>query len=161
MTDAAPKEPSEAVSPTKEHQLSDRAINAPSTTFTTTIRSLPYTYLHLTLLSPSLLSSSNPLVTPPIDALTVRRHLTSALNQFLGITGTAISIDILKVEGRDCWIRVPREDGQAVAQALTAWTGEREGVAWRIRGRGGWLGGVVRGGGRDLFEDWEMVGGSS
>lgn len=153
MSDAAAEEPSEAVSPAKDQKISDPATSPPSTTFSTTIRSLPYTYLHLTLLSPSLLSSSNSTMTSSIDALTARKHLTSALNQFLGITGTAISIDILKVEGRDCWIRVPREDGQAVVQALTAWTGEREGVAWRIWGRGGWLGGVVRGSGRELFED--------
>ncbi|MCJ1247279.1 hypothetical protein MMC30_004493 [Trapelia coarctata] len=152
MTEAAALQ-ADSIPPPKKHKPSHTSTGPTASNFTKTIRSLPYTYLHLTLLSPPLLSSPSAIASPPIDALTVRRHLTSALNQFLGITGTAISIDILKVEGRDCWIHVPREDGQAVVQALTAWTGEREGVAWRIKGRGGWLGGVARGGGRELFEN--------
>ena len=75
-----------------------------------------------------------------MDALTARTYLTSALAQFLGLTGRAIGIDILKAEGRDCWIRVAREDGVAVERALVAWGAE--GVAWRVRGVGAWLGGL-------------------
>ena len=134
--------------PSKKHKLQPTSV--PHTTFTTTIRSLPYTYIHLSLLSPSTLFKPAASL-PDVDILTGRTHLTSALNQFLGITGTAIAIDILKVEGRDCWIRVPREDGQAVLKAMTAWTGD--GVAWRVRRSGGWLGGVVGGSGRELFEN--------
>ena len=145
--EATTADPPDLPSPSKHHKL--QPTSTPHTTFTTTIRSLPYTYMHLSLLSPATLAKPTASV-PEVDILTVRTHLTSALNQFLGITGTAIAADILKVESRDCWIRVPHEDGQAVLQAVTAWTGD--GVAWRIRGSGGWLDGVVRGTGRELFE---------
>lgn len=110
---------------------------------TVTIRNPPFSYLHLTLLAPA---------TTAFDLLTARAHLTSALNQFLGITGTAISVDFLKIEGRDVWVRVPREDGAAVVSAISGWVGG-EGVAWRIRAKGDWLGAVVAGGGRRIFEE--------
>ncbi|MCJ1439479.1 hypothetical protein MMC27_008873 [Xylographa pallens] len=134
----SPPPPSSPLPPSKR--------KLPSPTSSTTLP-LPYTYLHLSLLTPSSLSQKP---APPIDAITARTYLTSALNQFLGLTGTAIAIDILKIEGRDCWIRVAREDGAAVEQAVVAWAGE--GVAWRIRGVGGWLGGLVGRGGREVFE---------
>ena len=105
-----------------------------------TIRDPPFTYLHLTLLSTS--TSTSP-CSPPLDELTAHKHLTSALQQFLGITGTAIPIDILKVGDGDVWIRVPREDGAAVAAAVGNWVGVTEGVSWRIKGRGQWLGALV------------------
>lgn len=121
--------------------------NPPSTPHQTlTIRNPPFTYLHLTLLSSSVLA---------LDILTARTYLTSALQQFLGVTGTAIPIDFLKVEGPDAWVRVPREDGGAVVSAVTGWVGGGTGgaVGWRVVGRGDWLGSVVAGGGREVFED--------
>lgn len=108
-----------------------------------TIRKPPFSYLHLTLLAPA---------TTVFDLLTARAHLTSALNQFLGVTGTAIPVDFLKIEGRDVWVRVPREDGAAVMGAISGWVGG-EGVAWRIREKGDWLGAVVAGGGRRIFNE--------
>ena len=108
-----------------------------------TVRTLPYTYLHISLVT----TTQNP---PSIDALTARTHLTSALQQFLGMTGTAIPIDILKVEGRDVWIRVPREDGRALVEAVSGWANET--ATWRVRGKSEWLGGLVVGNGRDLFD---------
>ena len=116
--------------------------------FTKTVRHLPYTYFHLTLLGGTTIP---PGANQDIDAITARTFLTTALNQFLGITGTAIPIDILQTKGRDVFIRVPGEDGPAVLQALTAWTGES--AAWSVKGKGGWLGAVVAGNGRELFED--------
>lgn len=115
-----------------------------------TIRNPPFTYLHLTLLT----SSASP-QTPnssPIDILTVRAHLTSALSQFLGITGTAIPIDLLKVEGRDAWIRVPREDAVAAAGALSQWVAKDGGISWRVKGTGDWLGVVAAEDGHELFQ---------
>lgn len=115
-----------------------------------TVRNPPFTYLHLVLLS-----SSNPLPisnSPPIDILTARAHLTSALSQFLGITGTAIPIDFLKHEGRDVWIRVPREDAAAVVGALSQWVGKDGGVSWRVKGKGQWLGLVAAEDGHELFQ---------
>ena len=122
---------------------------------TTTIRKLPWSYFHLALVTPSSIGSNAN--KPALDELTARMHLTSALSQFLGLMGTAIPIDILKVEGSDAWIRVPSQDSNAVNEALSAWVGNE--VAWRIRGRGSWLGGLAMGNERDLFEgDFKVEG---
>lgn len=67
--------------------------------------------------------------------------------QFLGLTGSAISIDILKVEGRECWVRVPREGLSPLIAAVGGWVGGsgagaggmEERVGWRVRGSGNWL----------------------
>ena len=115
-----------------------------------TIRNPPFTYLHLTLLNSS---TSFPVSNPSsIDVLTARTHLTTALSQFLGITGTAIPIDLLKVEGRDVWIRLPREDGAAVVGALSQWIGKDGGLSWMVKGTGEWLGVVAAGNGTELFQ---------
>lgn len=119
------------------------------TSQTVTIRNLPWTYLHLTLISSSDIMSAS--TTPATDILTARAHLTSALQQFLGLAGTAISIDFLKVQDRDVWVRVPREDSTAFVGALSGWIGS-DGVAWRIRGKSEWLGSLVAGDGRKLFD---------
>lgn len=122
-----------------------------------TIRAPPFTYLHLTLLA----SSSSTASPAPLDLLTARTHLTAALQQFLGLTGAAIPVDFLKIEGRDVWVRVPREDGAAVTSAVGGWVGsgrvagvggEDAAVGWRVLGWGDWLGAVVAGEGRELFE---------
>ena len=110
-----------------------------------TIRDPPFTYLHLSLLT----SSTSP---PPLDILTARLHLNSAISQFLGITGSAIPIDFLKVEGRDVWVRVPREDAAAVVGALSRWIGRDGGFSWRVKRKGEWLGVVAAGDGQMLFE---------
>ena len=116
-----------------------------------TTKAPPFTYLHLTLIS----SLSTPYSTSkdsPIDILTARAYFTSALEQFLGVTGTAIPIDFLKVEGREVWIRVPREDASMVVGAVSQWVGREGGVSWRVRGRGELLGSLGLGDGRGLFE---------
>ena len=112
-----------------------------------TIRNPPYTYLHLSLLTSVLPSRDQ----PPVDILTARTYLTSALSQYLGLTGTAIPVDFLKVEGTDVWIRVPREDSAAVTGALGQWIANDGGVSWRVKGKGEWLGAVVAGDGSHLF----------
>ena len=114
-----------------------------------TIRNPPYTYLNLILLTSTPSSSSSQ---PPLDILTARTYLTSALSQYLGLTGTAIPIDFLKVEGRSVWIRVPREDGVALVGALSQWVGKEGDVSWRVKAKGEWLGCVVAGNGDHLFE---------
>lgn len=85
--------------------------------------------------------SKHPIKNFAVDPLTARSYLTSALSQFLGLMGTSIGIDILKIEnppstsepkkkasrgGSDypnVWIRVPRDDGAAVLAALSSWVG--------------------------------------
>ena len=112
-----------------------------------TIRDPPFTYLHLT--SSTSLPSSN---SPPIDILTARAHLPSALTQFLGITGAGIPIDFLKLVGRDVWIRVPREDAAVVVGALSQWVGKDGEFSWRVKGKGEWLGVVATEDGQELFQ---------
>ena len=114
-----------------------------------TLRDPPYTYFHLSV------KHVNPLATvpPPLDAITARTYLTSALAQLLGLTGAAISIDILKVAGQHFWIRVARQDGGVVVAGLAQWTHVANGVSVKIEASGDWLGGVVVRGSQteDLF----------
>lgn len=111
--------------PKKGHEITSRAIKRPS-----------FSYIHLELISDS---SS----VPDLDDLLVRSYLTSGLSIFLGLTGTAISVDILKVDGAECWIRVPREDLSAVLAATGQWIGGNEKLAWRLRDSGNWLGSLL------------------
>ncbi|KAK4945205.1 hypothetical protein LTR10_015631 [Elasticomyces elasticus] len=113
-----------------------------STTTAFTLRNPPYAYFHLSL---RLLS---PQASPDLDDITARSYLTAALQQYLGLTGTAIPIDILKTEGASVCIRVPRDDEGAVAAAVSQWASPK-GVSLRIDARGSWLGGVIARGGRD------------
>ncbi|KAJ5287194.1 hypothetical protein N7478_002880 [Penicillium angulare] len=146
--------------------------NTPTIQFTS--RNPPWTYLKL-----QLIPQPGSLSTQPFDALSARTYLSSALSQYLGLTGTAIPIDILKVEGASSaedtqntsstttrnksfvWIRVPRDDGAAVVAALSSWisggggggsgSGSGATFAWRICAKGNYLGALVAGSGRDLF----------
>lgn len=112
-----------------------------------TIRKPSWTYFHLQLFSAASRSDS-------IDILTAKKYTTSALARFLGLHGTAIPMDIMKLEGRSVWIRVPREHSMAVHEALSSWIGGSEdgGVRWIIKGRDEWLVRLVGGDGLDLFK---------
>ena len=44
------------------------------------------------------------------------------------------------------------EDGAAVVGALSQWVEKADGVSWRVKGKGEWLGAVAAGDGRHLFE---------
>ena len=149
-------------------------ITTPQKPIQFTSRNPPWTYLKLqlyALIVPSIYINTNqlyprinqPNTTTDLDALTARTFLTSALSQFLGLAGTAIPIDILKVfseaspqNQNNVWIRVPREDASAVVAALSSWIGGSKGngggnVAWRICAKGNFLGALVAGSGADLF----------
>lgn len=100
-----------------------------------TIKTPAFSYVCLQLIS----DQAKP---PELDILSVRSHITAALTQFLGLTGSAISIDILKVDLKECWIRVPREDLSPVVAAMGGWIGgtESEGrVSWKVKAAGNWL----------------------
>ncbi|KAH8430460.1 uncharacterized protein LDX57_008119 [Aspergillus melleus] len=149
--------------------------SSPVTSFTS--RNPPWTYFKLQLIhqpgtSPSVQSA-------PLDPLTARTYLTSALTQFLGLTGSTISIDILKTTPtttsetpqtqsspptstpatipKIAWIRVPSADAPAVTAALSSWIGGNAGggvvgsVAWRVCAKGNYLGALVNGNGGNLF----------
>lgn len=82
-----------------------------------------------------------------LDALEVRSYLTSALQQFLGLSGAAMPVDILKVEGRDCWVRIPEPDMGAFAAAIASWSGAPRSDSGRaifqLTAAGNWLGGLI------------------
>ena len=106
---------------------------------TQTIRTPVFSYIWLELIAA-------PPNRVPLDALTIRTYLTAAFQQFLGLTGSAISVDLLKVEDSECWIRIPREDLSAATAALGGWLGRGDNaneVGWRIRGSGNFLGSLV------------------
>lgn len=114
--------------------------------YTTTIRTPPYAYAHLETIA----AANAPIL---LDELTIRQYLTSALKQFLGITGTAILIDILKVAGREAWVRLPRQDLGAFAAAMTTWMGIGPSISgFRICAAGDWLGALV--GSNDQRKIW-------
>jgi ribonuclease P/MRP protein subunit POP8 len=108
---------------------------------TFTLRSTPHTYLQL-----SVTDVVQAVSRAPLDAITARTYLSSALSQYLGLTGTAIPIDILKVTSPHFWIRVPRADASAVVAAVGQWANAQLGISLKVEGRGEWLGGLVAGG---------------
>ncbi|KAI0437703.1 hypothetical protein F4803DRAFT_132691 [Xylaria telfairii] len=113
----------------KSYELAKSVIKAP-----------PYSYAHLELFNAK--SGKN----TELDALQVKSYCTAALNQFLGATGVAIPLDILKVEGQSCWLRLPRDNLGAFAAAITAWQGTQQDSVpstLRIRGCSDWLGALV------------------
>ena len=70
----------------------------------------------------------------------------AALQRFLGATGTAIPLDVLKVKGAHSWLRLPRPDLAAFAAALAAYPGSAEDGALRVlrmHEASDWLGAMV------------------
>lgn len=106
---------------------------------TSTIRNSPYAYLQLFVTRTDLRNPVRSITVQDYDDITLRAYLNSALSQYLGLVGTAISIDILKIQDSDAWVRVPSDDESAVIAALSQWTGA-QGVSVRIRNRSHWLG---------------------
>lgn len=137
---------------------------------TKTIKTPSFSYAHLQVIfstnippltfnPPSALKSITP--APEVssknslDMLTFRSHVTAALTLFLGLTGSAIDVDVLKIEGNECWVRVPREDLSAVLAALGGWTGKisLDGkVGFNVKASGNWLGSIVSH--REASEIW-------
>jgi len=103
MTDAPPTSTHQKQKTSKGHEITTKTIKTP-----------PFSYACL-----ELVSEITSHIT--LDDLTVRAYITAALTQFLGLTGSAISVDILKVEGRECWIRVPREELSPLMAAVGGW----------------------------------------
>ncbi|KZL85125.1 hypothetical protein CI238_09340 [Colletotrichum incanum] len=96
---------------------------------TCTIKTPLFSYAQLELVtdSPQALDA-----TAGLDNLQVRSYCNAALRQFLGVTGSAIPVDILKVDGNQCWLRVPRPDLSPFAAAITAWAGVSEQGSRRV-----------------------------
>jgi RNase P/RNase MRP subunit POP5 len=86
-----------------------------------------------------LMNHSSTIKSEPLDAVTVYALIQAALQQFLGLMGTAMRVDILEVEEEEqiVWVRVDRRDEQQFRAALTSWAGaKRRGdsdmASWRI-----------------------------
>ncbi|KAI4723881.1 hypothetical protein E4T49_08390 [Aureobasidium sp. EXF-10728] len=86
-----------------------------------------------------------------LDALTAHLHLRAALSQFLGLHGTAIPVDILKLHDNDVHIRVPNEDASAVVVAVGGWVG-KAGEGWRVKSSTSWGLGLHSSSGAHLFK---------
>lgn len=110
------------------------------------VRHPTWTYVHL-----KHINSSN--TASRIDETTVSLWIDAALAQFLGMHGRAISIDYLKLEGQDIFIRIPNQDHQAFIAALTNWIG-RNSDALRTVGWSSWDANAYgQDAGQDLFTD--------
>ena len=126
------------------------ATTKPTTLKNLTLRSPPWSYIHL-----QQFQHSTPANPTPLDPLTCHLHISHALHSFLGLHGSAVPIDILKLDseseaGRgELWIRVPAQDRSAVLAAVGGWVG-KSGEGWRVLGWSSW-GIGERDGGRDLF----------
>ncbi|PYH98965.1 hypothetical protein BO71DRAFT_343780 [Aspergillus ellipticus CBS 707.79] len=166
MSASAPSTTPPTTTTTKRKSPSSSTTPAPKTIHFTA-RNPQWTYLKLQLVP----QPNTPSTTQPLDPLTARTYLSAALTQFLGLTGTAIPIDILKISSDESepepgsptiskivWVRVPRDDASAVVAALSSWIGGSTGgdssagnVAWRVCAKGNYLGALVQGSGSDLF----------
>lgn len=115
-----------------------------------TIKAPQFAYAHL-----ELHTDGSRAVT--LDELFVRSYCTAALRQYLGHTGAAIPLDILKVEGTHCWLRMPRDDVKPFAAALTASRGsvgdDDTPCLLRIKQCSDWLGSMV--GNEELAKLWQ------
>ncbi|OJI84428.1 hypothetical protein ASPTUDRAFT_190787 [Aspergillus tubingensis CBS 134.48] len=128
--------------PSKRKSSTTTTSSTPKTIHFTS-RTPTWTYLKLQLINNPPTSTTS----TPLDPLTARTYLSAALSQFLGLTGTSIPIDILKISppspssssttstggkavggggaglGSTVWTRVPRDDAAAVVAALSSWIG--------------------------------------
>jgi hypothetical protein len=74
-----------------------------------------------------------------LDIITVRQNINSALSQFLGFMGTTIDVDILKLEGHETWVRVPRDTANSFHEAISGWIGVGGKIKYVVKGRDDWL----------------------
>ncbi|KAL8288843.1 hypothetical protein RB597_000769 [Gaeumannomyces tritici] len=112
--------------------------------FACTVRRPPYAYAQLRLDNPS--SPAGAAI--PLDLLLARSYCASALQQFLGVTGAAVSVDVLRVDGEagEFWVRVPQPDLGRFSAAVTAWPGASHfgsTTVLRILACGDWLGSLL------------------
>lgn len=116
-----------------------------------TLRHPQWCYIHLRHISTQRQQQRQ----PDLDAVTAHLHLTTALQQFLGLHGTAIAFDVLKLEEQDVWIRAQSKDQRALVAAAGGWINGK-GEGWRVVGWSHWDAGVTAGareGGQDVFDD--------
>jgi ribonuclease P/MRP protein subunit POP8 len=108
-----------------------------------TLRRPQWTYFHLSAFS----TANEP---PSYDAISTRQNLGNAMKKFLGLTGSSIPIDILKVEGCEVWVRVPRDNSRAFHEGVSAWIG-KDLMKYLIKDKHDWLSQMSAGNGQYLF----------
>ncbi|CAK7240494.1 MAG: hypothetical protein STHCBS139747_001936 [Sporothrix thermara] len=115
--------------------------------YSTTIGRPPFAYARVEVVHSSApLGGKSGADQEALDALQARSYCDAALKQFLGATGAAMPIDLLKLDGREFWVRLPREDLGLFAAALAAWnpvTRSGMSTALRLKASGNWLGSLV------------------
>ncbi|EFX01066.1 hypothetical protein CMQ_6008 [Grosmannia clavigera kw1407] len=110
--------------------------------YSCTISKPPFAYVHIEAAT----SRQTDTVGSVIDPLQIRSYCTAALKQFVGATGAGMPLDLLKIDGRQFWIRLPREDLSFFAAALAAWSfTDQDGVTTvlRLLASGNWLGSLL------------------
>jgi len=112
-------------------------------TSTHALRLPQWTYFHLALMR---LDGEDPM----LDLLTAKQHLTEALSRFLGLVGTSIDVDILKLEDDNLWVRVPRDTSKAFHEAVSSWISQSQ-MKYIVKGKDDWLVRLAMGSGYDLF----------
>jgi ribonuclease P/MRP protein subunit POP8 len=118
-----------------QHATQDSGKEAIHTTRTQTLAS-PFSYALLELVTDGPQDIH-------LDNILVKSYCTAALKQFLGLTGQAIPIDVLKAESKACWLRMPKEDLGSFSAAITAYRGVSEGdtrYILRMKKCSDWLG---------------------
>lgn len=168
MADATPADAQEPSSPTKGATKRKRKEKETHILHQATFRKPTWTYFHLALVTPGTASQTPSASAPPsescdIDVLTVSALLIQPLTAYLGTTGSAVPVDILHTQGRNAYIRMPRQDARAFRAGVSGWIGGcdagsvpdvkeggRVNVAWRVVAEGGSLA-LLRGAGEELF----------
>lgn len=107
------------------------------------LRNPPYSYLHLKVVN-SQPSGRQSNMSMEVDDITIRSYCNSAMQQQFGLTGAAVPLEVLKVQGPEAWMRVPKEDEAALLSALSQWTGVGGTVTVRVLNRSSWLGQLDR-----------------
>ena len=113
---------------------------------TCSIKSPPFSYVHLELITDAANDDAK------LDQIQLKSYCNAALKQFMGLTGLAVAVDILKVHNCQGWVRVPRQDLSVFAGAITAWGGTSEDgkqTILMLKQCSDWLGTMVAG------ADWE------
>jgi ribonuclease P/MRP protein subunit POP8 len=118
-------------------------VSASSKPVTHALRQPQWTYFHLALIR---LDGEDPM----LDMITARQHLTEALSRFLGLVGTTIDADILKLEANTIWVRVPRVTSKAFHEAISSWIGQSQ-MKYIVKGKEDWLVSLAMESGHDLF----------
>nr|POE93084.1 hypothetical protein CFP56_64191 [Quercus suber] len=154
----------------KANKKKRKRASKPSVQTQFTIRHAPWTYIHLEHLTFSAQPFPHKIIlkepasgtdattaslnaSPSLDAPTAHLHLQAALSRFLGLHGSAIAYDILRLADAQLWMRVPAEEASALLAAVGGWVGGA-GERWVVRGWSSWdARGTSRYGGQDLFGD--------